>query len=190
MDLRTAVGALGLALALGLTAPVAATAAHPDGTKGATTRDPSARCVNASGDPCKTAKQYRRAFKRGDLGKTPYSKSKFSKAFKTKLRKAAVKKGLIPPAGRSAARGSFKYDGWRDYWDAFNNALDCVAPGAESSCAKDFDEIKPLEKPAKVVIGCGGLAVMAFYTGGASVPATAAISGALTCSWGIAIDAW
>jgi len=141
-----------------------------------------------------TAKQYRKAFKRGDLGVTPKQTGKWSKKFKRMVRKQAVKQGLIPPprkVGRVSARaGGYKFADWGDMWGGFLNALDCVAPGAESSCKKDIDEVKALEKPSKVVIGCGGMAVMAFYSGGTSMAATAALSGALGCSWGFAVNNW
>jgi hypothetical protein len=195
-DIMSRVFTAGLGLALVMSTALAGAAgaglAAADGSKAA----PSVvgrGCMTTAQEPCSTARQYKRAFTRGDLGRTPFSKSKFTAAFKTKLRKAVVKQGLIPPPharSGTAARGSYKYDDWGDYWDAFNNTLDCVAPGAESSCKKDFDKIKPLKDPAKVVVGCGGLAVVAFYTAGSAVPATVAITGGLTCSWGMAISAW
>ncbi len=65
-----------------------------------------------------------------------------------------------------------------------------MAPGAESSCKKDFDHVKALKRPAKIVVGCGGLAIAAYYTGGEAVPAKAALSGGMTCGWGVAIANW
>lgn len=181
--------ALTLLIALGVAVPttVASAATGPKTWSGAH------RCVTEAGDPCRTAKQYKRAFKRGDMGHSTHTKRKFPKAFKAKLRKVVIRKGLIPPPHRRVSaeeRGGYRYDGFGDYWDAFNNVIDCVAPGAESACKEDFDEIKPLEEPAKLVVGCGGLAVIAFYTGGTSVPATAAVAGGLGCGWSLAIAAW
>lgn len=188
---------VGLGLALVMSTVLVGGGGHAppataDGSK-ASSSVVSRGCMTTAQEPCSTARQYRRAFTRGDLGRTPYSKGEFTRAFKTKLRRAVVKKGLIPPPHARtgvAARGSYKYGDWGDYWDGFNNALDCVAPGAESSCKKDFDKINALKDPAKVVVGCGGLAVVAFYTAGAAVPATVAITGGLTCSWGMAVSAW
>lgn len=183
---RTLVAGLGLALTISSGAAVAA----PSNTNGGTRPTAQARqCVTDTGQPCTTAKQYRHSFVHGDMGHTKVAASQFSKAFKAKLRKAAEKKGIIPPRRASvAARGSYKYDGWGDYWDAFINVADCVAPGAESSCAKDFDKIKPLKEPAKVVVGCGGSALMIYATGG--VAAATVLSGGLLCSWGMAIGSW
>jgi len=183
----TASASLALLLALSLVGPSGtAQSAAEKGPPGAQT---AMRCVTDTQEPCQAARQYRRAFVRGHLGRT--KRGTFSKAFRVKMRKAAVRKGLIPPAGarRVAARG-YRYSDWGELWSAFNNALDCVAPGAESSCKRDFDKIEPLKKPAKVVIGCGGLAVVAYYSAGTAVPATAALTGGLTCSWGMAISAW
>lgn len=151
------------------------------------------KCVNDTGTPCKTAKQYRRAFNDGDLGSTSAAKSEFSSRFKKKMRRAAVRQGLIPPpaaASRQMMRSSYKFDSWGDLWDAFNNALDCVAPGAESACREDINKVKALRKPSKVVIGCGGVAVMSYFSAGTAGPVAAAVAGGSICSWGMAIDAW
>ena len=90
-------------------------------------------------------------------------------AFERTLHKVVVRKGLVPPT---------------------SNAVDCVAPGPESSCKDDFDKIKPLKKPGKIVVGCGGLAIAAFYTLGEAYPTAAALSGGMTCGWGVAIENW
>lgn len=151
----------------------------------------SAACVTMSGDPCQTARQYRRAFNHGDLGNSRVAKSKWPRAFKVKLRKVVTRKGLIPPANAALSarqRATYKYADWGHYWTALNNAVDCVAPGAESSCRKDFGTIKALKEPAKVVVGCGGLAIASYYSGGFT--AAAATEGGLTCGWGIAIANW
>ena len=183
---RTLIAGLGLVLTVSSGAAVAVPS-QSDGVARPTAQ--AKQCVTEAGQPCRTAKQYRRAFVHGKMGHTKVSASMLSKTFKTKLRKAAQKKGIIPPRRASvAARGSYKYDNWGDYLDAINNLMDCVAPGAESSCAKDFDKIKPLKEPAKVVVGCGGSALMIYATGG--VAAATVLSGGLLCSWGMAVGSW
>ncbi|MCW2791371.1 MAG: hypothetical protein JWO76_469 [Nocardioides sp.] len=181
---RTLVAGLGLALTI---SSGAAMAAPSEDDTGPTMH--ARQCVTGDGQSCKTAKQYKRAFVRGDMGHTPISKNQLTKAFKKKVRRAAEKKGIIPPRGESVAdKGSYKYADWGDYLDGLNNLMDCVAPGAESSCAKDYDKIKVLKEPAKVVLGCGGAAIMVYASGGVAGPLV--LSGGLLCSWSAAVASW
>lgn len=154
--------------------------------------EPAYRCMDDGGVPCKTAKEYKKAFTAGEMGETSADKGDFSSRFKRKMRRAAVRQGLIPAptSARSAARSTYKYGSWGDLWDAFTNALDCVAPGAESACEEDVEQVKKLKKPSKIVLGCGGIAVMSYFTAGAAAPAVAAIGGGSICAWGVALDAW
>lgn len=151
------------------------------------------RCVNETGAPCETAKEYKRAFTDGELGSTSVTKSDFTARFKKKMRRAAVRQGLIPPpasSSRPVARGKYKYGSWGDLWNAFTNALDCVAPGAESACKEDISTVKHLKKPSKVVLGCGGVAVMSYLSAGTGGAVAAAVTGGSLCSWSLALEAW
>lgn len=69
--LRGLVAGLGVALAI----PSGAAVALPSETSGDTAPTSHSRqCVTGDGQPCKTAKEYKRAFVRGDMGHTPISK--------------------------------------------------------------------------------------------------------------------
>jgi hypothetical protein len=149
------------------------------------------KCVDDAGAPCETAKEYKKAFLDGELGETHASTSDCTKAFKRTMRRAVVRQGLIPPlSARPAARASYQFEDWSELWNGFVNALDCVAPGAESSCREDIDDVKALKKPTKMVIGCAGVAVLSYYTVGTAPTVAAALSGATLCAWDLAIDAW
>ncbi len=150
------------------------------------------RCVTDSGAPCpRNAKQSRKMFKAGKLGRTHVTKKQWPIRLKRMVKRAAIRKGYVKDPrhpGAAAQRGGRTPQSWRDFFDGLNNLVDCVAPGAESSCAKDFDHIKKLERPTKVALKCGGTTAMILYSGGT---ATAALGGGLfTCYWVQAWEAW
>ena len=165
-----------LLLALGLLAQGPATAARGDGS-GTTARD---ACYAEGSCPKKMAKTRKRQFKNGTLGETTQMSYKpfFRKAISRKLRK----KGLMAPRNARPAAGSYKYDGWGDYWDQFKTLTNCAASGSDFSatryCVNNWKYLK--KKPSAYVVGCGG-GLIAARAGGAK--AGGIWAGAFTCPW-------
>ncbi len=130
-------------------------------------------------------------FKAGRLGHTHVTKKQWPTRLKRMIKRTAIRRGYVqdPHHGRATAtRGGRTAQSWGDFFDGLNNLVDCIAPGAESSCAKDFDHIKKLRRPTAVALKCGGMTAIIFYSGGT---ASAALGGGLvTCYWNQAWEAW
>lgn len=159
-------------MALALLAPAPSAQASPD----AEGVDPPSTQLCASGIPCPTAEQYRARFERGEWGRTT-GKTGWPPETKQMVIDEARRQGHINASGLGPG----------DWWDGFVNALDCVAPGAESACRDDVQDVAKLKQPAKVVLGCGGAAVVIYYTGGGAAMVG---PGLLGCSWQLGVDNW
>uniref|UniRef100_UPI00356A83D0 hypothetical protein n=1 Tax=Nocardioides sp. TaxID=35761 RepID=UPI00356A83D0 len=105
------------------------------------------------------------------------------------VKRAAIKKGYVrrPGARTTGSRGQVGQS-WSDFFDGLVDAIDCIAPGAESSCRRDLDQVGGLGRSARVALKCGGMAVIVYYSGGTALAAMGA--GVTACYWDEAWSAW
>jgi hypothetical protein len=154
---------------------------QPNGARTGMDRDGVSRfCVDENGDPipCTTAKRQVKKFKKGKIGRT--HGVKFPKAVKRKIHRKWAR--------HHRALG----DPWDAWWGGFKDSITCF--GSHSWQCKsgdsgytDAEAREDLKDTGKVVIACGGAAVLGGIKGGGWWGAG---RGASICLWAKLIDLW